>query len=165
MCWLIDAGPFADYPREHLDAAWHHARECATCESALKASAALTTGLSALPQPAAPRELSAVVLARIAQIDRAHVVPARAPIRAMSARSSAGDRIAWAAAVAGIFAGIVLVLWIALGDWPIINAPLAVSGPTVGLVAIPVMNRDALILAAGLVLYTAGVFAPLGRRR
>ncbi|HEY7502322.1 MAG TPA: hypothetical protein VH740_27625 [Vicinamibacterales bacterium] len=83
----------------------------------------------------------------------------------MSARSSAGDRIAWAAAVAGIFAGIVLVLWIALGDWPIINAPLAVSGPIVGLVAIPVMNRDALILAAGLVLYTAGVFAPLGRRR
>jgi hypothetical protein len=28
---LIDAAPVADYPRAHLDAAWQHARECATC--------------------------------------------------------------------------------------------------------------------------------------
>ena len=75
---LIDAGPFADYPRAHLDAAWEHARQCATCGPALQAAAALTADLPALPQPAPPPDLAAAVLARIARIDRANPVPAAA---------------------------------------------------------------------------------------
>ena len=46
-----------------------HARQCATCGPALEAAAALTADLAALPQPAPPPDLAAVVLARIAQIE------------------------------------------------------------------------------------------------
>ena len=55
---LIDAGPFADYPQAHLDAAWQHARQCGTCGPALETAAALSTALAALPQFAATPEWS-----------------------------------------------------------------------------------------------------------
>ena len=51
---LIDSSPFGDYPRAHLDAAWRHARQCATCGPALAAATALTADLTALLQPAPP---------------------------------------------------------------------------------------------------------------
>ena len=66
---LIDAAPFANYPAGHLDAAWDHARACATCGPALNAAAALTAGLARLPQPEPPAHLAAAVLARIARLD------------------------------------------------------------------------------------------------
>jgi hypothetical protein len=68
---LIDAGPFADYPRAHLEAAWRHAGECATCGSALEASLVLTKELKVLARPAPPRELAPAVMARIARLDEA----------------------------------------------------------------------------------------------
>lgn len=51
---LIDAGPFADYPPAHVDAAWQHARHCPTCGPALKTATALTAELGALPEPTPP---------------------------------------------------------------------------------------------------------------
>jgi len=60
---LIDAGPFADYPRAHLESAWRHARQCATCGPAMEAATSLTMDLSNLPQGAGSSELTTAILA------------------------------------------------------------------------------------------------------
>jgi hypothetical protein len=130
---LIDAGPFADYPRAHLDAAWQHARQCATCGPALEAATRLAMDLAALPQPAPPPDLAAAVIARIARIE---------PPPAL--QSSARDWSIWITALGAFAACLALALWT----------------PSGGGARIDIMW--ALVLAAGLVLYAAGLFAPLG---
>ena len=67
---LIDAGPFADYPPAHLESAWQHARQCATCGPAMEAATSLTIDLAALPQVAASPELTTTIPARIARTDQ-----------------------------------------------------------------------------------------------
>jgi hypothetical protein len=155
---LIDAGPFADYPRAHLQAAWQHARQCDTCGPALEAATALTTGLSALPQSSTPPDLKAVVFARIARIEEA--------LPTSAVRSATPNWSAWATVLGGLAAGLALVVSMSSrGVVPFdIAAPL-VSGMTTGLVPMPGTGTGALVLAASLLLYAAGLCAPVGGRR
>jgi hypothetical protein len=160
---LIDAGPLADYPRAHLDAAWQHARECATCGPALAAATALTTDLAALPQPAPSPDLAAAVLARIAQIEQAQA-PVAAAMPETRALSSARDWSPWATTLGSLAAGFVIVLSMAPGDGALIDiASPRVGGMTAGLLSMP-STTWALGLAASLGLYVAGLFAPLSRK-
>ena len=136
---LIDAGPFADYPRAHLDAAWQHARQCATCGPALEAAAALSTDLAA---SAAAGALAGAGggRPRAHRADRsgtAPLVPPR-PFRRQGLLPCTRDWSAWATALGGLAAGLVIVLSMASGDGARINiASPKVGGMTAGLVAIP----------------------------
>lgn len=157
---LIDAGPFADYPAPHLDAAWRHATECATCGAALAASRALASGLAALPQPAPPPDLAAAVLARIARLDEA---PART---SAGVRSAAPAWPAWAATLGALAAAVAIVLSMWRGGGPAfadVMSPGAVL-PAGGLVPLPDTIAGVVFLAAGLVLYAAGLFAAVSSR-
>jgi hypothetical protein len=133
---LIDAGPFADYPRAHLDAAWQHARQCATCGPALDAADRLATDLAGLAQPAPAPDLSAAIVARIARIEEPLAVETGA--RAWSP---------WITALGALAACIAIAL----------------SPPSTGAARIDVTWVP--VLAAGLALYVAGLFAPLGGKR
>ena len=160
---LVDAGPFADYPRAHLEAAWQHARQCARCGPALEAAAALTMALPALPQPSTPPDLKAVVLARIARIEHT-AADATAPVTA--ARSGAPSWSAWATVLGGLAAGLAIVGSMPPGGGiPIDFVAPRVGGMTAGLVPMPGTATGALVLAASLLLYAAGLFAPVGERR
>ena len=161
---LIDAGPFADYPRAHLDAAWQHARQCPTCGPALRAATALTSDLAALPEPVPPPDLAAAVLARIAQVERP--APAVAPMTESTARLSARDwSSAWATALGSLAAGLATVLSMRPGSaGPTGLAWLEMGQMMGGLKAVPATSTWALVLAAGLAVYVAGLFAPLGGR-
>jgi hypothetical protein len=139
---LIDAGPFADYPRAHMDAAIRHARQCATCGPALETATILTAGLAALPQIAAPPNLAGVVLARVARSDAAESVPDAAE------RFALRDRSSWATTLGGLAAGLAIVL-----GMPAAAGVLPIPSPTVA----------ALVLFAGLLLYVRGLFAPFGK--
>src|SRR5205809_4548888 len=113
---LIDAGPFVDYPPAHLDAAWEHARQCATCGPALKAATALTDDLKALPAPVAPLDFTAAVLARIALSERLHpdaTVAGAVPDKRDFASTHAWST--WATALASLAAGLVVALTISPG--------------------------------------------------
>jgi hypothetical protein len=137
---LIDAGPFADYPRAHLDEAWRHAQNCATCNRALETSRLLDVELAALPQPVPSDDLTRSVLARVEQIDRARVgAAAPAETRAFS---SVADGSAWATAFGAGAAALIL-------------ARLAASG---GDGRPDVATPEAAVLAVGLALYAAGMF-------
>ena len=72
---LLDAGPSPGYPTAHLEAAWVHAAGCPTCGPALVAARAVTARLNALAQPAAPVDLKAVVMARIAALPAEEPAP------------------------------------------------------------------------------------------
>lgn len=161
---LIDAGPFADYPRAHLDAAWQHARHCATCGPALEAATALTTDLAALPQPAPSPDLAAAALARIARMEQAHPAPVAAATSPTRVPSKTSDWSAWATALGGLAVGLVMVVSIGPGQRLIDVALPRVGGMTAGLVAMPSITSETLVLAAGLVLYAAGLFSPLSGR-
>lgn len=161
---LIDAGPFADYPRAHLDAAWQHARQCPRCGPALEAATALTAGLPALPELAPPRDLTAAVLARIGAITPADTARAAATIPEAAMPSVTRDWPAWATALGGTSAGLAIVLWTPLGGVaPVDIAWLRLPGMTPNLFAIPWAASTALILAGGLALYVTGLFADVGR--
>jgi hypothetical protein len=156
---LIDAGPLADYPRAHLEMAWRHARECATCAPALQAAAALTAGLETLPRPAAPLDLEAIVMARIARVERD-----RQPAAAAAASATSGGHWMswpiWTTVLGGVAAAVSIVTTMR----PIDLASPKVGGIAASLVAMPPIGTSALILTAGLVLYVAGLFGSIQDR-
>ena len=151
---LIDAGPFADYPQEYLDAAHAHARGCPTCGPALEAATVMTADLRELPGPDAPGDLASIVMARIAQLPE----PGSAAAAAATVR-----RPDWAqtfTVLGGLVAGLALVLSMptgaeALGEFvtPRFSAAGALALPSSGLAA--------LAICAGLLMYAAGLFAPV----
>ncbi len=153
---LIDASPFVHVPQSQLDAAWQHAHECATCGPALAAATLLDRELSALQQPLPPPEMRATILSRIARIE--HVEPAGAI--ATDARSAAAasvrDRSAWTP-IGGLALGLAIVLLGSpalvsfRGIWAGLSGAVSPTGTIAG----------ALVLAAGLMLYVAVLFAPL----
>jgi hypothetical protein len=162
---LIDAGPFADYPRAHLEVAWDHARQCATCGPALAAATALTTDLAALPQPLPPVDLTAVVLARIAQAEEQRQMGVASPLPESRGLFAAFDPSAWLTALGGVAAGLVIVLSMPPGSSAVIDfTSPKIGGVMTGVVTLPSTTVGALALVASLALYVAGLFAPLGRR-
>jgi hypothetical protein len=159
---LIDAGPFADYPDAHLEAAWVHARQCSTCGPALELATTLTTRLGALPQVAPPPDLAKAVLARIAQVEQPHGMPADAVPRELGMASAARTWPAWATAVGGLAAGLAVVLSIPLDRaWLDLVSP-RVGGAMSGVDVMTDSGAGATVLAAGLVVYVWGLFGGTG---
>lgn len=158
---LIDAGMLADHPRAHLDAAWQHARECGTCGPALQVATALTTDLAGLPQVAAPSDLYKGAMARIAQIEAVNSasIVAGAPPTALPSHTR--DWAEWVA-FGGLAAGFASVLWSPFVDGATSGAEsLRAVGVMAGSFALPSSVMSTIFLVAGLVLYLAGLFAPL----
>jgi hypothetical protein len=146
---LIDAGPFVDYPRDHREAAWAHARACATCGRALAAADAAASRLRMIPHPAPPRDLTADVLARAAAIEHTYrTVPAIAPVT---------TRVLWVPASATALAGAAVAAALAAGDASLLRvAPFSGGG-----VDMPTTGAGMLQLVTGLTLYALGLLVPL----
>jgi hypothetical protein len=164
---LIDAGSLADYPGAHLDTAWQHARQCATCGPALEAATALTTDLARLPQPAPPAELARTVLARLARIEAAQSASAATVTQETRGRSDTHDWSPWATSLGSLAAGFAIVLSMPPGGGALIDITSPRVGVAAGVVAMHVTSTWTLVLAASLGLYVVGLFAPLrgkGRR-
>jgi hypothetical protein len=151
---LIDAGPLADYPRAHLEAAWAHARVCATCGPALATAAALTAQLRALAGPATP-DLSARVLARIEAAERERASMPLVDERIADARGWP----AWATAFGGLTTAAGMI-------WSMVESAAAIPGltPRAGgmltLLAMPSTVTAACAIVYGLGLYLTGLFRP-----
>ena len=153
---LIDAGPFADYSHEHLTAAWAHARECATCGPALQVAQSLAVDLRALPEPAAPPDLAGIVMARIAQESETEADRARTRAEARRPEWFAGAIVA-----GGFAAGIAIISTMPLGLEGIGALVTLRTGGLTGLATMPATLPAILAVGAGLVMYAAGLFAPL----
>jgi hypothetical protein len=156
---LLDAGPFADWPPAHLDAAREHARQCATCGPALRAATALPATLAALPQVSAPTDLAGAVMAGLHRIEDA--ARGTATDRPVVIAASVRAWPAWAAALGGLASGLAMAMrtYATLAE----AARTAAGGAMAGLLSIPPPVWG-VVLGAGLLVYAAGVFAPVAGR-
>lgn len=153
---LIDAGPFADYPDEHLDRAWEHARSCATCGPALLEADRLSVELQMLARPEPPPGLAEIVMARIARVD---VEAASQPVQAAVVASAVSGGFAWATLVGGFVAGVLIVS----AMWPVAVVPFG-GGMTADMFSWPAITTTGGAIGVSLTLYLAGLFAPLAIR-
>jgi hypothetical protein len=157
---LIDAGPFADYPAAHLDAAWTHAAHCQTCGPALRASRALTDRLRGLAQPPAPSNTATTVMARIARLE----TPAVSEDAPLPSAESRPVRVGWNGwvSVACLTAGMLVVAATA-GARGIGQVTWSLHPGMEDLVAVSSVTTVAVTL--GLVSYLVGLMMPLWKRR
>lgn len=115
----------------------------------------LTPLMTRLPDPAPPSTLAATVMARIAREDEARQVAAVEPARR--------ERPTWIWALVGIavVVGASAWGWLTAGTLPDLTSPRI--GP--GTPALMPGGPAAAIIALGLLVYLAGLFAPLRDRR
>jgi len=155
----VDAIPLDAWSKSDLDAAEWHARECDRCRAALTEARTLAAALTALPRPRTPEGLAAATMARIARLDDRTAAARDAAVRAAS---RAGTR-AWLRVLAGQTCGLATLAYLALVSGSVPNVTASRLGAGIdGVVAFPDAAPVALLLAAGLTLYLAGFFAPLG---
>jgi hypothetical protein len=121
----------------------------------------VTSELGRLPEPAPPSTLAATVMARVARLPEPEALPAPGE-RGRARIAARREWPAWAWALSGVvvvFAAHVYD-WRVAGRWPdLMSSRIGGVLPAV----LPVEGLAAPILALGLVLYLAGLFAPLRR--
>lgn len=154
---LIDAGPWADYPPAHLEAAWRHARGCPTCGPALEASTLIAWKLASLSSTGPPAHFAASVAARIARLDTPHLVT----LATDRVRPAPAVVERWPAvgAVASVVAAVALVAWLPPGVWTTRGFGALWAG-RMGVAPFiqPASSGELLALAAGIVLFVAALF-------
>ena len=118
----------------------------------------IATQMARLPEPTPPASLKATVMARIArEAELQQDIAAEAADPARIPR----ERPLWIWTLAGGLAmvfGASVYGWLVRGTLPSLTAPLVGGGnPTL----LPIQGSAALIIGLGLLIYLAGLFAPL----
>ena len=123
----------------------------------------LESDLKQLPEPAVPEGLAAGVTARIARIDLdpGEARTPRAGRAQMTAAEARRDRLAWAAALVGLAVSLgAQVYRVAVGEVTL-GTSLQTIGGIAGLVEMLPASPAVGVLAIGLLMYLAGLFAPM----
>ena len=122
---------------------------------------ALESDLKRLPEPALPEGLSASITARIARVDEERAAAALESPRVVRTESGRA-RLAWAAALAGATVGLGAQAYrLAVGEAALDLTSPRLGGLMTGVVEMLPATPAAAFLAMGLLLYLAGLFAPL----
>ncbi len=158
---LIEALPLPEYPRHEIAAAERHARDCIECRHALADAKWLDSELSRQPEPAPPAGLAAAIIARTARIDEESAPASRLQSRVPVAIARS-DRLSWAAALVGVVVGLGAQAYALLSG----ESTLDLTSSRIGWGTNSVLQMldggpSVIVLAAGLLLYLAGVFAPI----
>lgn len=122
---------------------------------------ALESDLKRLPEPALPEGLTAGITARIARLDEERAADASEPPRVAVAEASR-DRLAWAVALVGMTVALgAQAYMLVVGEATLDLTSLRISSGMDGVVEMLPASSAVAVLAAGLLLYLAGLFAPL----
>lgn len=122
---------------------------------------ALESDLKRLPEPALPEGLTAGITARIAHLDEERAANASKPPRVAVAEASR-DRLAWAVALVGMTVALgAQAYMLVVGEATLDLTSLRISSGMDGVVEMLPASSAVAVLAAGLLLYLAGLFAPL----
>ncbi len=158
---FIEALPLAEYPRHEIAVAERHDRDCIECRHALADAKWLDSELSRQPEPSPPAGLSAAIMARTARLDEESPPASRDQSRIPVAEARS-DRLSWAAALAGVAVGLGAHAYGLLSGEPILDLTSSRIGwGTNGLIEMLDAGPSVIVLAAGLILYLAGVFGPI----
>ena len=153
---LIDAMPFANPSQRQ--AVLHHSRDCTSCRLVLATAETLDSELTRLPQSEPPVWLAATIIARTAHHQQQ---PATANPESLAQKKTSSRRHPWSMLLTGITLGLAALGYqYFTGELTLdLTRPL-LSGGTKGLAQMPAPTPAVLVLAMGLLLYTAGLFAP-----
>ena len=117
----------------------------------------VATVMARLPEPTPPASLKATVMARIAREAEQQDIAAEAADPARIRR----ERSAWIWTLAG---GLATVMGASVYGWLVRGAMPSFTSPLIGGVSptlIPMQGSAALVIGVGLLIYLAGLFAPL----
>ena len=115
--------------------------------------------MNRLPEPAPPVELAAVIIARTARLDEEGAAARRDPSRVDAAKTRS-DRLAWAAVLVGVAVGVAAQVYGLFGGELTFDFTTSrIGGWTDGLGEVPRVGPVVMVLAAGLLVYLAGLFA------
>lgn len=122
---------------------------------------ALESDLTRLPEPAVPAGLAAGINARIARLDAQRAATASEPSR-LDAADSRRDRLSWTVALVGATVGLGAQAYrMLLGEATLDLTSLRISGGLGSVIEMPPLTPATAVLAAGLLLYLAGLLAPI----
>ena len=156
---LIDALPLAELTLPQLDAAERHARDCTPCSDALAAAKDLDSQLNRLAEPSLPAGFAAAVLLRAAHLDEERAAASREASPAPAAKANS-DRFTWAAVLAGLAIALGTQMYgFFAGEATFRLTSSLVKADGTGLIEMPQAEPAVAVLAAGLLLYLAGMFA------
>ncbi len=160
---LIEALPLAEYDAAQRAAIARHARGCATCQRALASTRRLDSRLHELTAPTPPIDLETAIMQRIAQIDATRaMVPHKAPTAIVS--QSRIDRRVRMATHGGAATAITAQMYALFsGEATVHLASSLLKGGMQGLIALPPAQPSTLALAAGVLVYVAGLFGSVNR--
>jgi hypothetical protein len=156
---LIDAGPLVLSRAEEREAAARHADVCPTCRPARTLAAMLDAGVSAWPSIELPRDFSPTVMARIEALDRRRAE--MAAVADSSERRTREHQWSPIAMATGALAAGVAVSTMADGQAASFAATERLGHIATNAIASPANLGGLLAMFASLVLYAAGLFAPL----
>ena len=160
---LIDAGPYADYPPAHLEAAWRHARGCPTCGPARDLSTAVTRELARMHVDP-PAHLATAIAARIARLEAPHRVIGETN-RTRSTPATSGWWPVLSTVVGGAMAGFTFVASSPPKEWTLRRFAMMWAEMGVDPLVQPAPSGAILAMAGGLVLFVIGLFFGRGLTR
>jgi hypothetical protein len=166
---LIDTLPLSDDRDATLAAIDRHARDCPACRQVLVEATALDRDLIGLVEPAPPSELSATIRRRVAREAWAARASASEPAEPAAKVDSpprvVHSRLAWAALLVGalLALGAEASRWLGDDALLLLLPPLLRSGMA-SLFEARQGSAGALVLAMGMALYLAGMFAVLRQK-
>ena len=119
----------------------------------------LTPLLRELPEPAPPSTMTATIMARVQR-----EAERKAEAQVVATVKTSVDLRMWLATFAGIALVVVLFIsgWQSLGTVPDFTSPRIGSGRAM---LVPIQGPTMLLMGLGLLIYLAGLFAPLRTRR
>ncbi|PKM16133.1 MAG: hypothetical protein CVV12_05125 [Gammaproteobacteria bacterium HGW-Gammaproteobacteria-2] len=160
---LIEALPLAALTPAQRAAIERHARDCNACRSALADAQQFDTQLHNMPEPAAPAGLEAAIMQRVAQIDAARAPVPRTTTAIAVSQNQIEQRIRMATRGGAVLALSSQMYALFAGEATISFAGSLIRGGMQGLIALPPAQPSTLFLAAGVVVYLAGMFASVDK--
>lgn len=124
----------------------------------------LDSELNRLPEPAPPAGMAAAIMSRTAHHEEKRPVASRESPRVAPAKAQKSDWRAWTVLLAGVAVGLGAQAYRLLaGESTLHLTSPFLRGGMEGLVEMPHASPAVLVLAAGLLLYVAGLFAVSAR--
>lgn len=155
---LIEALPLTEYDAAQRAAIEHHARDCDACQRALASARQLDSQLHELAGPTPPIDLETAIMRRIAQIDATRAPAPRTATTAISPHSRIDRRVRMATRSGAALALTTQMYALLSGEATIPLASSLLKGGMQGLIALPPAQPSTLFLAAGVLVYLAGLF-------
>lgn len=155
---MIEALPLTEYDPAQRAAIERHTRGCAACQRALASARRLDSQLHELTGPTPSTDLETAIMQRIAQIDATRAMVPHKATTAIVSQNRIDRRVRMATGGGAALALTTQMYPLLSGEATVSLAGSLLKGGMQGLIALPPVQPSTLFLAAGVLVYVAGLF-------